>query len=256
MTLQISDDQIEHFERNGFFLVPNPLGDEGMRQVDSRQRDVAPQWESTEFPEGCNRGACQFFLVGEPLFTMVETPAILKAARRLLGDDDIHIGACGLGDASKTVSADGRPQRQVHWHADGGPDVRQVSLRTALDRHDTSNAPLRVLPGSQHRQRAEVEAELMQLELATGTHDDLPSHCFARHPHEVEVVLDPRWTLVWTPSAWHATGIKTAAGPRRAMAWNYYPSDGRKRDLVALKHLVPEWEGWTDDRKRLWGLLD
>ena len=42
--------------------------------------------------------------------------------------------------------------------------------------------------------------------------------CFAKHPVEVEVRLDPRWTLVWTPSCWHATGEKTAAGPRRAMA--------------------------------------
>lgn len=256
MTLEIDQTQIAHFERNGFFLVPNPIGVQGLREVDFLQQQVAPEWEDTEFPDGFNRGACQFFMVGEPLLRMVETPEIVAAARRLLGADDIHVGACGLGDASKTVSADGRPQRQVHWHADGGPDVQQVSLRTALDRHDSSNAPLRVLPGSQHRARDEVQTELMQLELATGRHDEPPAHCFARHPHEVEVVLDPRWSLVWTPSCWHATGVKTAAGPRRAMAWNYYPAGGRKRDLDALRQLLPEWESWSEDRRRLWGLLD
>lgn len=252
--LTISDEQIAHFGRQGFFLVPNPLGEAGMREVDNRQRDIAPEWEATEFPDGFNRGACQFLMVGEPLFTFAETPAILAAARRILGTDEIHIGACGLGDASKTVSADGRAQVQVHWHADGGPDVQQVSLRTALDRHDASNAPLRVLPGSQHRPRDEVAQELLQLELATGQHDEAPDHCFARHPHEVEVVLDPRWTLVWTPSCWHATGVKRAAGPRRAMAWNYFPAGGRRRDVEALKHIVPDWEDWTDERRRLWGL--
>jgi hypothetical protein len=254
--MQVTDAQLAHFRRNGFFLVPNSLGAEGIRKVDFRQQQVEPEWEKTDYPADFNRGACQFFLVGEPLLQMVETPDILAAARQILGDEDIHVGACGLGDASKTVSADGRPQRQVHWHADGGPDVRQVSLRTALDRHDTSNAPLRVLPGSQHRQRDEVATELLQLELATGTHDDQPEHCFARHPHEVEVVLDPRWTLVWTPSCWHATGVKTAAGPRRAMAWNYYPSGGRTRDVAALRHLLPAWEDWPAARQRLWGLID
>lgn len=254
MNLEITDAQIDHFQRSGFFLVPNPLGAAGMREVDTRQQDVEPAWSRAEYRQGFNRGACQFFLVGEPLLAMVENPQILAAARRILGHDEIHVGACGLGDASKIVSSDGRPQRQVHWHADGGPDVQQVSLRTALDRHDSSNAPLRVLPGSQHRSREEVATELMQLELATGTHDESPEHCFTRHPHEVEVILDPRHTLVWTPSCWHATGVKTAAGPRRAMAWNYYPPGGRTRDVETLKQLIPAWEDWPESRRRLWGL--
>ncbi len=254
--MKITDAECTHFQRNGFFLVSNPLGKQGMREVDFLQQQVEPEWEATQFPQGFNRGACQFFLVGEPLLRMVETPEILQAARQILGDDNIHVGACGLGDASKTVAADGRAQRQVHWHADGGPEVRQVSLRTALDRHDASNAPLRVLPGSQHRPRQEMITELLQLELATGTHDTPPDHCFARHPDEVEVVLDPRFTLVWTPSCWHATGVKTAAGPRRAMAWNYYPTGGRTRDVQALQQLLPAWEDWSESRKKLWGLID
>ncbi|MCZ6633743.1 MAG: phytanoyl-CoA dioxygenase family protein, partial [bacterium] len=177
-------------------------------------------------------------------------------AKRILGVEEVHVGACGLGDASKIVSADGRLQQQVHWHADGGPEVQQVSFRTALDRHDPTNAPLRVLPGSHVRERDEVMEELRQVELATGRHDTMPDHLFAQHPHEMEVVLDPRWTLVWTPSCWHATGVKTGAGPRRAMAWNYYPPGGRTRDVEALKYVFGErWEGWTADRKQLWGLL-
>ena len=103
----------------------------------------------------------------------------------------------------------------------------------------------------------EVEEELRQVELATGTHDREPERFNARHPHEVEVLLDPRWTLVWTPSTWHATGVKTAAAPRRAMAWNYFPAGGRRRDVEALKYLyAEEWEGWALERQRLWGLVD
>ena len=157
--------------------------------------------------------ACQFFLVGEPLLQAVEHPDIVNLAQRILGCEEVHVGACGLGDASKIVSADGRLQQQVHWHADGGPEVEQVSLRTALDRHDPSNAPLRVLPGTHARPREEVEEELRQIEIATGQYDEMPECLFAKHPREVEVILDPRWSLVWTPSCWHATGVKTAGRP-------------------------------------------
>ncbi|MBI94270.1 MAG: hypothetical protein CME05_13855 [Gemmatimonadaceae bacterium] len=253
--LVITDGQINHFKRNGFFLIPNPLGAGGLRAVDRAQQDIEPEWEATEFPQGFNPLACQWLMVGEPLLQMVEHPELLDAARRILGTETVHIGAVGLGSSVAVIGEDGRPQQQVQWHTDGGPDAQQVSFRTALDRHDTSNAPLRVLPGSQNRPFDEVADELLQLELATGTHDEMPEMCFARHPHEVEVVLDPRWTLVWTPSTWHATGVKTAAGPRRAMGWNYYPAGGRTRDLEALKYIHPGWSDWPEDRQRLWGLV-
>ena len=247
--------EAEHFRRHGFVLVPNPFGEGAMRRIEARQHAVQAEWEGRDWPAAFNRGACQFFMVGEELLRAVEHPGLLEAARALLQTDEIHVGACGLGDASKTVSADGRPQQQVHWHVDGSPGAEQVSVRTALDRHDSSNAPLRVLPGSHRRPREEVLHELQQLEIASGRHDGPPGHCFARHPHEVEVHLDPRWSLVWTPSAWHATGVKTAAGPRRAMAWNYFPAGGRKRDIDALRHVLgADLEGWSPARKRLWGV--
>jgi len=254
--MNITDQQIAHFHRHGFFFIPNPLDDKTMLEIDWRQRTVEHEWLKAEWPKGFNRGACQFFMVGEPLLLAVERPEIVQMARQILDCDEVHIGACGLGDASKTVSADGRLQQQVQWHADGGPNVKQMSLRTALDRHDASNAPLRVFPGTHVRPREEVLEELRQIELATGQHDEMPELLFAKHPHEVEVVLDPRWTLVWTPSCWHATGVKTAAGPRRAMAWNYFPPGGRKRDVDALKAVVEGWEDWSEERKKLWGLMD
>ena len=100
-------------------------------------------------------------MMKEQACSLVEAPEPVALARQLLGTDDIHVGACGMGDASKTVSKNGRAKIQVQWHADGGPDVKQVSFRTALDRHDSSNGPLRVLPGTHRRPREEVLEELM-----------------------------------------------------------------------------------------------
>ena len=47
MALEITEIQIAHFERNGFFLVSNPLGAAGMREVDFRQQEVEPEWQRT-----------------------------------------------------------------------------------------------------------------------------------------------------------------------------------------------------------------
>ena len=93
-----------------------------------------------------------------------------------------HVGACGLGDALRAISESQGLHRQVYWHADGGPDVKQVSFRTGLDRHDPTNAPLRILPGSHLRAREEIWEELLQLEIATGQHDFAPKELYAKHP--------------------------------------------------------------------------
>lgn len=249
--------QVNHFHTHGFFFISNPFGEERMRDIEQIAKRNEEKWTSTDWPKGFNKLACQFFMVGEPILQIVEQPQLLEIAKRLLECAQVHVGACGLGDAATIISQDGRPLRQVHWHADGGPEVKQVSFRTALDRHDPTNAPLRILPGSHRRPREEIWEELLQLEIATGQHDVPPTEIYAQHPAEVEVILDPRWTLVWTPSCWHATGVKTAAGPRRAMGWNYFPPGGRKRDSEALKYIFAgEWENWSEERKRLWGLRD
>lgn len=255
--MEITTAQVDHFHTHGFFFVPNPFGEGRMREIDQIAVENEEKWVSTDWPNGLNKLACQFLTIGEPILQIVEQPQLIDAAKRLLKCERVHVGACGLGDALRAISESQGLHRQVYWHADGGPDVKQVSFRTGLDRHDPTNAPLRILPGSHLRAREEIWEELLQLEIATGQHDLAPKELYAKHPAEVEVLLDPRWTLVWTPSCWHATGVKTAAGPRRAMGWNYFPAGGRKRDVEALKYLFSdEWEDWSNERKQLWGLLD
>lgn len=255
--MELNSAQIDHFQQQGFVLVPNPLDIAAVENLARRQQEVEPQWRQTQWPPQYNTMACQFFMVGEPLLQLAEMPQLVEMARCLLATPQVHIGACGIGAAAQIVSADGRPRHQVHWHADGGPDVAQVAVRIALDPHHQSNGPLRILPGSHRRQQEEVEEELRQLELASGCHEQAPDLCFARHPAEVAVHLDPRWALVWTPSCWHATAEKKAAGPRRAFSFNYFPAGGRRRDSEALKHVFSDqWQGWSRTRKELWGLGD
>lgn len=255
--MQVTDAQIDHFHRNGFFLTPNPFEHDRISQIDRLQQDNEKKWEETEWPDGFNIMACQFLMLDEPVLQLVEHPDLVQMAKNIMDCEEVHIGACGCGDASKVIAADGRERRQVHWHADGAPNTDQVSVRIGLDRHNPDNGPLRVLPGSHRRPREEVQEEITQLELATGRHHAAPELCFVRHPHEIEVMLNPDWALVWTPNCWHATGLKTAAGPRRAIAWNYLPPGGRKRDIEAIKLIYKDkWPSWPETRQRLWGLID
>jgi hypothetical protein len=255
--MQLTESQRDHFHQHGFILAPNPFSPDQMRQIDRLQQDKEGAWEHTEWPEGMNIMACQFLMLGEPVLQLAEHPLLIQMAEQLLGCEGVHIGACGCGDASKIISADGRPREEVQWHADGSPEVKQVSIRIVLDRLDPTNAPLRILPGSHLRSRKEMQEELTQLEIATGQHTTLPDQYFAQHPHEVKLMLSPVWALVWTPSCWHATGVKTAAGPRRAVAWNYFPPGGHQRDIAAVRHIhETSWPHWSDARQRLWGLMD
>ena len=250
--MKTTKQHLRQFEEEGFFFIEFPFSQDQFRQIEVLQRQNYDRWAQTKWPDGMNRLACQFLMLGEPILKMVEQSDLLQMARSLLNCDQIHVGACGIGNA-----IEGYVQPQTPWHADGEPNSKQVSFRTALDRHDTNLGPLRILPGSHNRSRDEVKFELLQYELATGSHDQAPAKMFAKHPQELEVILDPRWTMVWSPSCWHASGVKLDAGLRRAMGWNYFPKGGRHRDFKAIKYIfADQWPQWSPERKQLWGLTD
>jgi hypothetical protein len=254
--MQISDAQIRQFNANGFFLTPNPLSRDEVTRIDRLDQDQHADWAARDWPPGVNKMACRFLMLGEAVLRLVERPAFIDAAKRILECDEVRAIACGAGDAHE-VSPLHRGLPQIQWHSDGVPGAKQLAMRNAIDRHDESRGPLRVLPGSHHRDREEVAQELLQLELATGEHDAEPDKCFVRHPHEAQVILDPRWTLVWTPSCWHATGANRSGASRRTFGWNYGPAGSKCRDVAAVKHVhADQWRTWPEARQRLWGLLD
>ena len=256
--MELTQSQIDQFREQAYILLPNLVGEDDLQEVDQLQREVVPEWERREWPQEFNLRAYQFYMVGEPLFRLAERPDIVDMAKQLLGTDQMHIGACELGEITAAFTDDGQPWRRLGWHVDGQENVDCVSFRTALDRHGPDNAPLRMLPGSHLLPRIEVLRELQELEMAVTGLCESRGECFARHPDEIAIELDPSFTLVWSSSAWHATGEKKSDGPRRSLSWNFYPSNsGRKRDLDALKYVFDgTWQNWSPERKKMWGLND
>lgn len=251
----ISESQISAFDREGFFLIPNPFSEDAMLQLERRQNEIEPIWEQTEWPDGTNAMACQFLMAGESFLELVENPELIAMAQQLLQCDDVVVGACGMGDSLSIVSRSDARQ-QVYWHSDGGPERKQVSIRIAFDLHDKPNAPLRILPGS-HKQSEEKIAEILrQNERESGNFIEGESNLFyAMCEQEIELILSPETALVWTPSCWHATGLKTGFGRRRTMAWNYLPIGSNNRDCVAAEYIFgEELQKWSEFRRALWGL--
>ena len=176
-----------------------------------------------------------------------------------MGTDGVGAGEGPAGEGERRAAGLGRPLRAGELE---GMSISMADFEEAVGKVQPSirREGFSTTPGvtwSDVGALEDVREELRQLELAGGACAHAPELLFARHPHEVEVRLDPRWMLVWNPSTWHATGVKTAEGRRRAMSWNYFPVGGRKRDSEALKYFYArEWAQWSSARQRLWGLVD
>lgn len=250
--MSLSAQQIKHFHSRGFLVIPNPIRDEVMAELDRLQREIEPEWEKMEFPKDVNALACQMLMAGEPVLNMVEDPTLIELAKEILNVESVVISAFGMGDTASTV---GGPRRQVPWHADDFGGVDQVAIRVGLDPHDDDNAPLRIIPASHKRPYDEVNEELFEIEMASGPDAVPPETFYARHPDEIEVKLDPRTMLVWTPNTWHSTGTKTSTSLRRAITWHYFaPGHGNPFQNAVLHVFDGVWQNWSDERKGLWGL--
>lgn len=246
----ITDQQIEQFREQGYFLIPNPLSPRRMDEISRLERAQHDAWQARNWTDGVNILACKLLMLGEPVLSIIERTDLLDSARRLLGCDDVRVIACGAGDTHE-VSPKLHGVGQIPWHSDGEPSCHMVSFRVALDVHDQQRGPLRVLPGSHRRPRAQIEALLPARDNDHGA--------YGRIEGEVEVELSPGDMLMWTPVCWHATGPNHARAVRRAMGWNYAPADADApcRDVKAVKQVYEgQWESWPATRRRLWGLID
>ena len=96
----LTDTQVSHFHTHGFILIKNPFGEKCMQQID--QADNSNQ-EKNSWSKDFNELACQFLSFGELVLEMVEQPKLIEMAKQLLDCDQVHIGACGFGDALRIV---------------------------------------------------------------------------------------------------------------------------------------------------------
>jgi hypothetical protein len=250
--MTLSPKETADFHDHGYALIANPIDVATMNELDCVQREIQPVWEKMDFPPDVNSLACQMLLGGEIVYQMVEHPGLVGMAKTILDVDQVVVSAFGMGDTASTV---GGARRQVPWHSDSFDDAAQVAVRVVLDPHEGANAPLRVLPGSHKRSHDEVHDELMEIETAASSGDDVPDLLYVYHPDEVELALDPQAMLVWTPKTWHATGVKTSTDLRRAITWHYFaPGLPNPFQNAVLHTLDGIWQGWSKDRKALWGL--
>ena len=95
--MKTTKQHIRQFRDEGFFFIEFPFSQDQFRQIEVLQRQNYDRWAQTKWPDGMNRLACQFLMLGEPILKMVEQSDLLQMARSLLNCDQIHVGACGIG---------------------------------------------------------------------------------------------------------------------------------------------------------------
>ena len=66
--MEVTKAQVDHFHTHGFFFVPNPFGEGRMREIDQIAVENEEKWESTDWPNGLNKLACQFLTVGSQFY--------------------------------------------------------------------------------------------------------------------------------------------------------------------------------------------
>lgn len=255
--MNITDAMVNHFHREGFFFMPCPFDDQSMDRIRRLANESEERFLNTDW-SGQSALTCWFFMLGDTTLELAEDPRLVSLAARLLSVNQVHVGTCGLGDGTHPMFGDGRQHREekgLFWHADGSPEVKQVSIRIAIDRHGTEEGGLRILPGSHLVPTVQVREELVQYELASGNHTEVPKNCHFIHPREIPIVMDPRWTLVWSPRCWHATTPSRNNKKRRSICWNYFPPGGRATCQESVKYAFGQsWQDWNDDRKEFWGM--
>src|SRR5437016_14609754 len=119
--MQLTASQVDHFQQQGFILIPNVLSRQEMREIDIREQKLYDTWRSTEFPKGMNRMVCFLLMVGEPAFKMIEREAYIEIARQLHGCDEVFVPVCAMGNAQEVSSMPGKPA-QIYWHSDAYAD--------------------------------------------------------------------------------------------------------------------------------------
>ena len=253
--MNVTDTMVDHFHQQGFFFMPCPFDAKIMKRFRELVNETEEQFQNTDWSENKSALTCRFFMLSEITLELAEDVRLVSLAERLLGVDQVHVGTCGVGDGASPMFPGRDGDKGLYWHADGSPDIKQVSIRIAIDRHGIDEGGLRILPGSHLLPLDRVKEELVQLELASGEHDAIPTRLHCTHPNETPIMMDPRWTLVWSPSCWHGTTPNLNGKQRRTICWNYFPPGGRATCKQSVQYALGDaWQDWSDARKGFWGM--
>ncbi|MEU4673473.1 ectoine hydroxylase [Amycolatopsis sp. NPDC023774] len=255
------------FDRNGYLVVKNMLGDSEMTSLQAEAARLAD--DSTDDPRvirekrsGAVRSVFQVHRTSTLIAALVRNPAVLDRARQILGSE-VYV------HQSRINFMPGFTGQGFYWHSDfetwhaedGLPAPRAVSMSLALSTNFPYNGGLMVIPGS-HRTFVpcigetpadHYQASLREQEIGVPARHDIER--LAR-THGIDQFTGPAGSALWFDSnILHGSGSNITPFPRSNVFVVFnsventpvepFAALARRPDYVAERDFTP-----LDDRRR------
>lgn len=224
----LSRGQLADYECNGFVILPAVLQ---AADLDALARECG-ELESVDGPDerviferGCGavRSVFAFHERGGALGALARHPALLGAARQILGEDVyVHQSRVNFKPALHGAGFYWHSDFET-WHAeDGMPRMRALSVSVLLDANHAWNGPLMLLPGS-HRTFVSCPAptppdhhRVSLVDQEVGTPSAAALRALFDAAGRIEVAVGPPGTAVlFDCNTLHASGANLSPVPRR-----------------------------------------
>ena len=244
---RLTESERDQFERDGFFIVRNALGEETVENlVDAADRLVArerPMYEKRGLKPHRSLNVLDFIGKDRTFLPLIDLPETFMKVVDILGWH-IQLYHSHIIITPPLLDRDGPVRRRLGWHQDSGrlnQDIEteprpRISLKVGFFITDVSvegRGNFHVLPGSHLKNRLEY-----------------PQDSEANPDGATPVLVNAGDAVFFDRRLWHAAGINTSEFTRKALFYGYSYRWLKPRDNMTVGHYMA---GADDVRKQLLG---
>ncbi len=206
----------QHFERDGYVLIPNVLDRELIAEANQH---VA--WLQKKHPNLRGEQLGHTLISNDPFWVrLVSDERLLDIAQRFIGSDIALF-------ASHYISKPAGDGQAVLWHQDGSywplDPMRVVTLWLAVDDSDRENGCMRVIRGTQHMDLQQMKARTEVPNVLSSGIDD----SFVDESKAVDLELKAGGVSVHHPNLIHGSNANHSARRRCGLTIRYIPTSTR-----------------------------
>lgn len=240
----------EHFERQGYLVVPDALDREQVRRlvdiVDARHREELQRGLSPHLPFVLSN----FLPVSDEFVELIDNPRIFPKVWAILGHN-IYLYHAHLGVTPPLAGNPPPVNEQLRFHQDSGRvnfDVEgeprpRLSLKVAYFLQGDpapGNANMYLIPGSH------LSNQPPALAAGGGAMDDTPAELqrfpgstVGAVPGAVPIGVAPGTAVLFDRRIWHSKSPNFGQSTRKALFYGYAYRWLRTKDEMTVRHLYP-----------------